>query len=160
MRRLAAVPGVWRVLAAIGRQLARRSRTADLTGFTPTELGLVEIARADLDRFTRERRYTLRGVGMRNDALQIAARREIPWGSEEVPTIVLHGDTDSVVPLEHGRHYAEVIPGARLEVLTDHGHAVPLFARARVAELVRELLSSAPGRTSQEAACRPAEPPR
>jgi pimeloyl-ACP methyl ester carboxylesterase len=189
MRRLAAVPGLWRVLAALGRQLGRLKTTADLTGFTPTELALVETARADLDRFTRERRHALRGAGMRNDALHIAARREIPWGTgpmgagpigtshsgtshsgtshsgtshsgtSTVPTIVLHGDTDEIVPLEHGQHYADAIPGARLEVLVDHGHAVPLFARSRVAELLRELLSSAPDRPRQGRGRTPGSPP-
>lgn len=145
MRRLAAVPGAWRVLAAFGRQLGRLRRDPDLTGFTPTELGLLETARADLDRFARERRHTLRGAGMRNDTRQIASWREIPWGKGEVPTVVLHGDADVVVPLEHGKHYAQTVPGARLEVLADYGHAVPLFARAQVADLLRELLRGAPG---------------
>jgi pimeloyl-ACP methyl ester carboxylesterase len=152
MLRLAAVPGLWRVLAALGRQVARIPRPLDTAGLTATEAGLLEQARPDLERFARQRRHTLRGVGLRNDSRQIAQQREIAWGSGDVPTVVLHGDRDEVVPMEHGESYAAAIPGARLEVLADHGHAVPLFARARVAELLRELISSAPGRPTPGAA--------
>ena len=39
-----------------------------------------------------------------------------------VPTLVVHQDGDPVVPLVHGRYYAEHIPGARLEVLPGAFH--------------------------------------
>jgi pimeloyl-ACP methyl ester carboxylesterase len=151
MRRLAAVPGLWRALAAIGRQTGRFRQALDTTGFTARErelLGSAQITH-DLQRFTRERRHTLRGAGLRNDGLQIAAQREIPWpAGNDVPTVVLHGDTDPIVPLLHGEAYAATT-GARLEVLEDHGHAVPLFARERVAALLRELISSARARPTR-----------
>lgn len=39
-----------------------------------------------------------------------------------VPTLVIHGDPDPLVPLEHGRAIAEAIPGARLKVIKGLGH--------------------------------------
>ncbi|MCU0267735.1 MAG: alpha/beta hydrolase [Acidimicrobiales bacterium] len=36
--------------------------------------------------------------------------------------LVVHGDADSMVPLAHSRHTAEVIPGAELVVAAGHGH--------------------------------------
>ena len=42
-----------------------------------------------------------------------------------VPTLVLHGSADPLLPLEHGRATARAIPGARLEVIDGMGHAIP-----------------------------------
>jgi pimeloyl-ACP methyl ester carboxylesterase len=39
------------------------------------------------------------------------------------PTLVIHGDSDPLVPVQGGIHTAEVIPGARLEILKGMGHA-------------------------------------
>jgi len=40
----------------------------------------------------------------------------------DIPTLVIHGDCDPVVPLAHGRDTADIIPGARLEVISGLGH--------------------------------------
>jgi pimeloyl-ACP methyl ester carboxylesterase len=40
----------------------------------------------------------------------------------DVPTLVLWGDRDKVVPLDYGRRFAETIPNARFEVIEDAGH--------------------------------------
>lgn len=42
-----------------------------------------------------------------------------------VPTLVLHGSEDPLLPLEHGRATARAIPGARLEIIDGMGHAIP-----------------------------------
>ncbi|MBR7742751.1 alpha/beta fold hydrolase [Phycicoccus sp. BSK3Z-2] len=42
-----------------------------------------------------------------------------------VPTLVVHGTTDPLFPLEHGRALAAEIPGARLLELTGGGHEHP-----------------------------------
>jgi pimeloyl-ACP methyl ester carboxylesterase len=54
-----------------------------------------------------------------------------------VPTLVVWGEHDAVVPPECGRRYAELIPGARLEVVAGAGHAVDLERPELLAELVR-----------------------
>jgi len=49
-----------------------------------------------------------------------------PWPFDPsvitAPTRVLHGEADTLVPIAHGRHTAEVIPGASLVTFPDHGH--------------------------------------
>ncbi|HMI71310.1 MAG TPA: alpha/beta fold hydrolase, partial [Solirubrobacteraceae bacterium] len=40
------------------------------------------------------------------------------------PTLVLWADDDRVMPIEHGRRYAERIPDATLRVIEDCGHAM------------------------------------
>ncbi|MFI5266436.1 MAG: alpha/beta fold hydrolase [Chloroflexota bacterium] len=38
------------------------------------------------------------------------------------PTLIVWGEQDRLIPLAHGRAYAEAIPGARLEVIPNCGH--------------------------------------
>jgi len=40
-----------------------------------------------------------------------------------VPTLVVWGDSDEVIPLAQGRAYAEGIPGAKLSIIAECGHA-------------------------------------
>ena len=39
-----------------------------------------------------------------------------------VPTLVMHGDTDNLIPVESGRRFAETIPGAKLIIYEKVGH--------------------------------------
>jgi fermentation-respiration switch protein FrsA (DUF1100 family) len=48
-----------------------------------------------------------------------------------IPTTVIHGDADEIVPFEMGQHLAATIPGARLLRIAG-GHHGDLFARAHV----------------------------
>jgi 3-oxoadipate enol-lactonase len=52
--------------------------------------------------------------------LMWSAHRRLP--RLEVPTLVLHGDQDRMVPPENGRVLASRIPGARFELIRDAGH--------------------------------------
>jgi pimeloyl-ACP methyl ester carboxylesterase len=40
----------------------------------------------------------------------------------KTPTLVMHGDHDRLIPVEHGRKFAEAIPGAQLIVYPNVGH--------------------------------------
>jgi pimeloyl-ACP methyl ester carboxylesterase len=39
-----------------------------------------------------------------------------------VPTLVIHGDKDRLIPASNGRLIARLIPGARLHILRGAGH--------------------------------------
>jgi 3-oxoadipate enol-lactonase len=58
--------------------------------------------------------------------------------SLEVPTLVVHGDEDGMLPIQNGRMIASLIPGARLEVLEGVGHMFWWEQPERSAGLVRE----------------------
>jgi pimeloyl-ACP methyl ester carboxylesterase len=53
-----------------------------------------------------------------------------------VPTLVVWGSEDGIVPISAGRRYAEAIPGARLEVVGGAGHFVEIEKPGEVARLV------------------------
>jgi pimeloyl-ACP methyl ester carboxylesterase len=61
-------------------------------------------------------------------------------GSITVPTLVLHGDADTVVPLERGEELARLIPGARLVVLPGAGHNYLAGATALANQEVSDFL--------------------
>ena len=58
-----------------------------------------------------------------------------------VPTLVIHGSDDTVVPVEAGRTMAALIPGARFELI-EGGHREGIGAtpatRARIIEFLNE----------------------
>ncbi len=74
-------------------------------------------------------------------------------GTLRVPTLVLAGDADRIVPVENARRLARAIPGARLHVLAGAGHAFP-FERfeetARAVELFVEEVDRGGGAVGPE----------
>ncbi|HEX8713968.1 MAG TPA: alpha/beta fold hydrolase [Solirubrobacteraceae bacterium] len=56
----------------------------------------------------------------------------------ELPTLVLHGTEDRMLPVQNGRLIASRIPGARLEIFDGVGHLFFWERPERSAELVRE----------------------
>lgn len=59
-----------------------------------------------------------------------------------VPTLVVHGRTDLIVPLEAGREIANGIPGARLVVFDHSGHSPPSDETEKFRATLREFLSA------------------
>lgn len=65
-----------------------------------------------------------------------------------VPTLVLHGTHDTMVPLAHGRHLASIIPGARLQTIRGWGHDLPDVLSAEIADVVTASAMRANERTA------------
>jgi pimeloyl-ACP methyl ester carboxylesterase len=63
------------------------------------------------------------GVGGYAQDIACQAR---PWSFDPAaiaaPLEVLHGEADTLVPVGHARHTAELVPGAVLTTFPDHGH--------------------------------------
>ena len=76
--------------------------------------------------------------GRQRQALAVGhqSSREEALRSLTVPALVVHGDADRLVPIELGRRTAEVIPGARFEVVEGMGHDSPPQHWDRVVELI------------------------
>ena len=59
-----------------------------------------------------------------------------PWGFElgsiQAPTSIHYGDSDTTVPPEHARLFAEAIPGAQLQLHPGQGHFSILGATQQV----------------------------
>jgi len=57
-----------------------------------------------------------------------------------IPTLVVWGRDDRIVPLECGQRYQQAIPGARLEVLPECGNCPPLEKPDAFSQLVGEFV--------------------
>jgi pimeloyl-ACP methyl ester carboxylesterase len=60
-----------------------------------------------------------------------------------VPTLVAWASDDRLIPIEHGRRYAELIPNATFTVVEECGHAMYFERPAEFAELVVNFLADA-----------------
>ena len=100
----------------------------------------------------RFERFYDRGVDPAATSRQIMAivasgDRTSALADVRVPTLVIHGDVDPLVPLSAGEATARAIPGAELLVIPDMGHEIPpatwpqvvaaIVAHARREEVLR-----------------------
>jgi len=58
----------------------------------------------------------------------------------KVPTLVIHGADDPLIPVAAGRDTAAVVPGARLEVIAGMGHDIPEALAPRIVEIVIDFI--------------------
>jgi pimeloyl-ACP methyl ester carboxylesterase len=65
----------------------------------------------------------------------------------DIPTTVIHGDQDRTQPLERGRELADLIPGARLEVVPA-GHLFVTDAEAESVDALDRHLAAVAGRAA------------
>lgn len=71
-----------------------------------------------------DRSFYSMGFPRQMAALVTAPGRRDVLSNMGLPTLVMHGDCDPVVPLEHGRDTAAAIPGARLLIVKGLGHGL------------------------------------
>lgn len=62
----------------------------------------------------------------------------------EMPTLIVWGDSDPVIPLGHGRRGHDAMPGSELVVLEGVGHFPPLQAAGPLVAAVVEFLARVP----------------
>ncbi len=85
-----------------------------------------------------ERSFYREGFGRQFVAI-LAARSRIPaLRNVKVPTLVVHGVDDPLVPLENGRLVAAAVPGARILELEGAGHNIPEQHWPKVADAIAE----------------------
>jgi pimeloyl-ACP methyl ester carboxylesterase len=86
---------------------------------------------ADLETQDHDWKHWLQ-TGSREDISELLAH-------VQVPTLVVTGDKDAgMTPEMLNREIVSKVPGARLEVVPDAGHFLPIEAPDEVAELIRE----------------------
>jgi len=90
---------------------------------------------------------TLRAVvDPRGQAVSAANRLHL---AAEVPTLIVWGDADPIIPVEHAHAAHASIPGSRLEIFEGVGHYPHCEAPERFVEVLSEFIeSTAPARIS------------
>lgn len=64
----------------------------------------------------------------------------------ELPTQLIWGDNDKIIPVEHGIAAHEAMPGSRLDILPGVGHYPHAEAPEAVARIFEDFLTTAPAR--------------
>jgi pimeloyl-ACP methyl ester carboxylesterase len=71
--------------------------------------------------------------------------RRVRLNSIQVPTVVIHGAEDPLVPVEAGRDVAANIPGAELRIIPGMGHDIPPALVRAVVDAITAAASRATG---------------
>jgi pimeloyl-ACP methyl ester carboxylesterase len=123
-------------LDTVGRWIGRVGIRPDpvLAEIWATYRGLTDV------RAQRAFLHTVRSVI--DVAGQRVSARDRLYLAAAVPTLLVWGDRDAVIPVAHARAAHELIPGSRLEVFEGVGHFLPVEAPERLAALVRDFLAT------------------
>ncbi len=152
-RMAARVPAVPQLVAPVVRAFGRRRlanpdpvRVQLQKSLTPDEYVRADAdgsITADLVRHAMSHLEAPPGLsGMRNDLRQFdrAKRQGAPTFDVGAPTLVLHGDADPVVGVDHARFHASALHDAKLTIYEGAGHLVVMTRRAEASAAISEFL--------------------
>jgi pimeloyl-ACP methyl ester carboxylesterase len=72
-----------------------------------------------------DRSFCPQGTARQLLAILTQSNRKAALEGLRVPTLIIHGDADPLVPLEAGKDAAEAVPGAELKIMEGMGHDLP-----------------------------------
>jgi pimeloyl-ACP methyl ester carboxylesterase len=76
------------------------------------------------------------GTARQLAAILATKSRKEALKSITIPTLVIHGDADPLVPVECGIDTADAIPGAKLMIIEGMGHNLPPLVAPQVIEAI------------------------
>jgi pimeloyl-ACP methyl ester carboxylesterase len=86
-----------------------------------------------------DRSYYPVGTGRQLVSVLASPARLERLRSAGVPTLIIHGTDDVLIPIENGRLIASAVPGARLLEIEGMGHDLPRRVWPQVADAIEEL---------------------
>jgi len=91
---------------------------------------------------------TLRGVV--GTGGQLVDARDRLYLTEHMPTLIVWGEHDAVLPVDHGRAAQQAMPGSRLEIFENAGHLPQLDDPGRFIAVVDDFVATEPSMFSIE----------
>ncbi len=107
-----------------------------LMGDVPYDLDTKYIAEQVLYNLRRRRGFNSQASTQHNAAVLAAESRYDGLRRLEIPTMVIHGRSDTFIPIEHGQKCAAVIPGAKAVWVDGMGHDIPAVYNEIVVESI------------------------
>lgn len=80
------------------------------------------------------------GVSVIDPGGQTVCARDRLYLAGDVPTMIVWGDRDDIIPVEHAYAAHALIPGSRLESFEGAGHFLHVEHPLRFAELLRDFM--------------------
>ena len=105
---------------------------------------LAEIARgiASLNEIGARRAFVHTARAVIDSCGQRVDARDRLYLAEAVPSLLVWGDDDPIIPAEHGRRAHELMPGSRLEVFDSAGHFPLVDEPLRFSRVLRDFIGS------------------
>jgi pimeloyl-ACP methyl ester carboxylesterase len=72
-----------------------------------------------------DRSFCAEGTARQYLAIMVQKDRTAELSDLKVPSLIIHGDADPLVPMIGGKATAAAIPGASLKIISGMGHAIP-----------------------------------
>jgi pimeloyl-ACP methyl ester carboxylesterase len=119
-------------------QSVRASRVIGSSGFPFDEARVRERAGRTFDRC-----FYPQGVARQMAAILSSPSRREALAAVSVPSLVIHGDADPLVPVEGGHDTHAALPEAELLLIEGMGHDLPIGAWPRIIAAVSELTEKA-----------------
>jgi len=90
-------------------------------------------------RQSYDRSYYPQGMARQNTAILACGNRGPSLASITVPTLVIHGADDPLIPVDGGKDTAQTIPGAHLLIIDGMGHDMPRGVWAKIADAIARI---------------------
>lgn len=90
-----------------------------------------------------QRGFSARGVMRQFSAIVAAEDRAPKLQNIEVPSLIVHGDADPLVPVANGIATAQSIPDAKLQIIKGMGHTIPTTVWPELIDNFEELVRTA-----------------
>jgi len=87
-----------------------------------------------------------RRAGVQCDLANVRAMEGFQWEAVRVPTLLMHGDKDNLIPLEYSREVSRRIPNAELIVIKGGGHECLVSHQKETGKLVNVFLAKHTGK--------------
>jgi pimeloyl-ACP methyl ester carboxylesterase len=158
MLRLLSAPGAEFVLPAVapspvlsvGNSIRSFLSSAGIHSPRGSELWSAYSSLSDRDTRSAFLRTLRSVVDHRGQAVSALNRLHL---TAQVPTLLIWGDDDRIIPVAHGRAAHEALPGSRLEVLPGVGHFPHVEAPWEVTQILRDFMASTDRRSVAVTRC-------
>jgi len=82
-----------------------------------------------------------RRAGVQNDLANVHAMDDFQWEGIRMPTLLIHGDKDNLIPVAYSQEVASRIPNAELVIIKGGGHECLVSRQREVAPILNAFLA-------------------
>ncbi len=113
-----------------------------LMGSEKYELDVERISQLTLYNLRKRNGYNRQSGNQQTTAVEVSGSRIEALKTLRTPSLVIHGRTDPLIPFEHGRKTAELIPNAETLWIEGMGHTVPKMYSDTIVQQMLTLMDS------------------